>query len=60
MSKIADGSYSAVVMSVQAAVQFTMPPNALRERSFSIKTGDDIDVDDICKRLVKAGYSRFE
>ncbi len=60
LSKIAIGNYSAVVMSVQAATQLTMPPDALAERSFSIKTGDDIDTDDICKRLVKAGYSRFD
>lgn len=60
LSKIVSGNYSAVIMSVQAATQLTMPPDALQERSFSINTGDDIDIDDICSRLVKAGYSRFD
>jgi transcription-repair coupling factor (superfamily II helicase) len=60
LSKIISGNYSAVVMSVQAAIQMTMPPQALKERSFKIKTGDEIDLDDIAKKLVKAGYSRFD
>lgn len=60
LSKITAGDYSAVVMSVQAATQFTMPPNALKERSFTISNGDDIDIDNVCDKLIKAGYTRFD
>jgi len=60
LSRIVKGEYSAVVMSVGAAVQFTMPPQALEERTFTIRTGDEIDLDDIADRLVKAGYTRFD
>ncbi|MFR5875680.1 MAG: CarD family transcriptional regulator [Eubacterium sp.] len=60
LSKMIDGSYSAVVMSAAAATQMTMPPEVLKERSFKIKTGDDINIDEISERLIKAGYSRFD
>lgn len=60
LSKIINGSYSAVVMSAAAAVQMTMPPQALKERSFKIKTGDEINLNEIGERLVRAGYSRFD
>ncbi len=60
LAKILDGNYSAVVASVGAANQLTMPPNALMERTFSIKTGDEISLDDTVERLIKAGYTRFD
>lgn len=60
LSKIIDGNYTAVVASAAAAAQYTMPPQALKERSFKISSGDEIDLDDMAARLVKAGYSRFD
>lgn len=60
LSKIVEGNYTAIVASVQAAAQFTMPPEDLINRSFKIKTGEDINVDEIVNKLVKAGYSRFD
>lgn len=60
LAKIVDGNYTAVVASVGAANQLTMPPNALMERTFSIQTGDEISLDDTVERLIKAGYSRFD
>ena len=60
LSKIIDGDYTAVVASAAAAAQYTMPPQALKERSFKISSGDEINLDDMATRLVKAGYSRFD
>ncbi len=60
LSNIINGNYSAVVASVGAAIQMTMPPDALRDRSFKIKTGDKIDLELTAKKLIKAGYTRFE
>ncbi len=60
LSKILKGKYSAVVMSVAAAVQLTMPPDALQERTFTIKAGDDLDMEKTADALIKAGYSRFD
>ena len=60
LSKMIKGAYSAVVMSAAAAVQYTMPPEALKKRTFTISTGDEIDTDEITESLVKAGYTRFD
>ena len=60
LANIVSGHYTAVVASVGAAVQFTMPPDALKDRSFILQSGDDIDLSDIADRLVKAGYTRFD
>lgn len=60
LSKIIKGDFDIVVASANAATQMTMPPNALKERSFSIKTDTDINVNDIVDKLIKAGYSRFD
>lgn len=60
LSKILEGDFTAVVASVGAAVQMTMPGDALKARSFKIGSGDEIDIDDIVGRLVRAGYTRFD
>lgn len=60
LANIIENNYSVVVASVGAAIQLTMPPAALTERTFMVKTGDDIDIDKLASRLVKAGYTRFD
>lgn len=60
LSKIIKNDYNIVVASANAVCQMTMPPEALKERSFSIKTDTDIDINDIIEKLIKAGYSRFD
>ncbi len=60
LANIISSNYSAVVASIGAAIQYTMPPEALNERTFTIKSGDEISLDETAKRLVKAGYTRFD
>ncbi len=60
LSKILAGDYSAVIMSAQAATLYTMPPHELREKSFAISANDEIDIAELEKRLVGAGYTRYE
>lgn len=60
LSKMIDGDYTAVIAPVGAAIQFTMPPNALKSRSFKIRSGDEIDLEETANRLIKAGYTRFD
>ena len=60
LANVLRGEYSAVVASAGAAIQYTMPVEALRERSFTIETGSEINLDDLSKRLIKAGYTRFD
>ena len=54
LSKIINSNYTAIVASVGAAIQLTMPPEALRERIFKISTGDSLDLEQTAKRLIKA------
>ncbi len=60
LSKIIKGEFSAVVCSVNAACQKTMPPENLKLLSLEIKDGDTVDVDEISEKLVAAGYSRYD
>ncbi len=60
LANVLAGNYSVVVASVGAAIQLTMPPEALKERTFSIRTGDEIELNVLAERLVKAGYTRFD
>ncbi|MDE6659530.1 MAG: transcription-repair coupling factor, partial [Eubacterium sp.] len=60
LSKIVKGEYSAVVCSVNAACQKTMPPAYLESLSLEIKDGEMLDVDKTAERLVAAGYSRYD
>lgn len=60
LSKILEGDYSVVVMSAGAACQYTMPPEELKKRTFTISTDDTVDITDLEKKLVLAGYSRYD
>lgn len=60
LSKIIKGDYSAVVCSVNAALQKTMPPEKLSSLSLEIKDGDTVDIEQLASKLVSAGYSRYD
>lgn len=60
LSKMLKGEYSAVVCSVNAAGQKTMPPEKLKELSLEIKDGDTVDIEKISTQLIAAGYSRYD
>ncbi len=60
LSRIIDGNYSAVVASAAAALQMTMPADELKKRSFKIKTGDEINIENTVEKLIRAGYTKFD
>lgn len=60
LSRILNGNYSAVVMSAVAACQYTMPPEELKKRTFTISAGEEINISDLENKLVLAGYSRYD
>ena len=49
-----------VVMSVNGAIQRTMPPHQLVESSLVLKMGSSHDLTKVVERLVQCGYSRSE
>lgn len=60
LGRMLDGDYKAVVCSIEAAMQFTIPPDVLLYRSFVIEQGMDISIEKVCEILVNAGYSPCE
>lgn len=60
LSRILSGDYSVVVMSVTAACQYTITPDELKKRTFTISVNDTIDITELEKKLVLAGYSRYD
>ena len=49
-----------LVCSAEALLQRTIPPKVLRERIFSLASGDSIDINALRAKLVRAGYSFAE
>ena len=45
-----------VVCSVEAALQYTLPPSALDEHSFTLKKGQEIELDALRRKFVSVGY----
>ncbi len=60
LSKLLDGHFSVVVAAVGAAVQYTVPPEILRENIFTLCSGQEIAPETLCEKLLSAGYTRAE
>lgn len=60
LSRMMEGDYSAVVCSVGAACQLTMPPKELKVRTMKISVGDTIKIEEITQALIFAGYTRYD
>ncbi len=60
LGRMLEGDYKAVVCSIEAAMQFTIPPDVLLSRSFVIEQGMDISIENAREILVNAGYSPCE
>ena len=60
LSKLLDGDFDVVTVSLDAAVQYTVPPENLSRARFTIKTGESADIAELSARLISAGYIRSE
>lgn len=60
LSALADGAFDLLVLSVDAAIQYTVPPELLANARFNLKTGDITDISQLTERLLSAGYIRSE
>jgi len=60
LSAVLNNEFTAVVCSVQAAVQMTMPPIELKKRTAVISAGEMINIDELINKLVYAGYFRYD
>ena len=60
LSALADGDFDLLTLSVDAATQYTVPPEILNNARFILNSGDTIDTTDLTERLLSAGYARSE
>lgn len=56
LSKIIEGDFSVAVMSAEAAVSRTIPHEMLKNRSFFLKVGDELDTAEFREKLISSGY----
>ncbi len=59
LSRISDEP-SVVITTASAAAKPVIPKKVLKEHSVSIKEADILDIEELCKKLILSGYSRFE
>ena len=60
LSALADGAFDLLCVSVDAALQYTVPPEILAKSRFCLKTAEEISTSDLIERLLLAGYVRSE
>lgn len=58
LARLAAGGCGIVVMSVEAALQLTIPPEVLKQNSIVIHNGGSYAPDRIVRCLISAGYAR--
>ena len=60
LSRVLDGAFDVLVAPVDAAIEYTAPPQILRENIITLGVGDTLNLSDFCKKLISAGYVRGE
>ena len=60
LSRVLDGAFDVLVIPIDAAVQYTVPPEVLLKNTITINSADTLNIESFCKTLVDAGYVRSE
>ena len=60
LSCILKNDFDVVIACVDAAAQFTIPPEALRRSTLHIRSGGETDMDTLVEFLTSSGYERCE
>ena len=60
LSRFMSGRADVLVCSAEAAMQYTVPPDVLKAKTFSIKPGMTFSTDVLREKLVNAGYTFCE
>lgn len=60
LDKMMSGDYDAVVLSAEAALQLTIPPDILLGSSLSIVSGKDYNIEELVTKLIGSGYTRCD
>ncbi len=60
LSRVLDGAFDVVIIPIDAALQYTTPPEILAQNIMTVNVADAINVSQFCDALVRAGYVRSE
>ena len=60
LSAAISGKCRALVATAEAAAQLTLPADELEKRTINLSEGDEIEQEELVKRLVASGYSRTD
>ncbi len=60
LSKLLGGGFGVLTLSLDAALQYTLPPQKLKAANFTLKGGDCIEISALCDKLLNSGYVRSE
>ncbi|MBR3968595.1 MAG: transcription-repair coupling factor [Clostridia bacterium] len=60
LSRVLDGAFDVLLIPVDAAVQYTLPPDNLKQNIINVSSTDTLDIAAFCDALVSAGYVRSE
>ncbi|MDR2655138.1 MAG: transcription-repair coupling factor [Oscillospiraceae bacterium] len=58
LSSVINGNCKIVLAGAESASQFTIAPDLLKERSFTLRPGESRKLGDLIGQLISAGYSR--
>jgi len=60
LSIVLDGAFDLLTISLDAALQYTVPPEKLAAARFTLSAGDEISTANLSEKLLNAGYVRSE
>jgi transcription-repair coupling factor (superfamily II helicase) len=60
LAEIQRGTADAIVCCVDAALQWTLPPQELRQRTVEVRAGAALSPEQLVRALVSAGYERAD
>ena len=60
LSKLLDGDFGVVTMSLDAALQYTTPPEILKKANFCLEVGQTISTAELSEKLILSGYVRTD
>lgn len=60
LCRMISGDYDVCISAIDAALQYTLPPERLKQSLFTVKSDDDIDLPYFTAQLISAGYKKCE
>ncbi len=60
LSRILEGDFDVVLVAAGALGQLTIPKKRLKDYMFKISSGETLEPEELCKRLLNSGYTRCD